>query len=591
MIDSEYFVNTYELNIFSGIIRASNDSAIYKIKHKFEDLLYILQTTLCKTKEELLDKVNVVKTIMKYPHDNIIKTYHYFTEQTINDGHTINIIMENTKGNLLDEILERKRKNQPYTFKEALKMMKDLIPPLAKLQSHKVSHRNLKPANILIRENLKDSDHKTHDYKLSDLSKEVNIDKYDEVDLNSLYFAYISPALYRFYTDKMKSSSDMIKSSEVPHNVFKSDVFSLGLIFLHAWSLQDIKGLNEPGDDAQMRRSLRIKAFENNLPEIFELLNKMLNEKEGERCDFLDLMSILETFDLKSSCSSAMSTVLSNSVKNIPNFVLNSNHQQQKIDEKMEKDIQLTIIPEGYGVNLKVQINENTQLKEIQKFLSGQENIIILPGSRFYCIINGKKFYLDEENRSIKECGIKDNSNLELLLEFNSTFIVDFISFKDPKKSKKITFDTSEYNHCTLKSLAHAVSPSIEKAKFFIVDNSDDEEYGTRLLNDENASVLTVLEEGRSHGELKLIEYPTYKARSVKVIIELPQIKKELNLELCTDTLMYEIYETVCEHLGLGRKRPNIEYKNTKIPEYYDCENIKIQDNDIIYIYLKGIKP
>ena len=182
MIDSDDFFKTYELNLFTGIMCSSHQSLTYKIRHKFEDKAYTLKTTICESKDEMIDHVNLAKTIMKYPHDNIIKTYNYFTELTINNEYTVNTIMEDTKGNLIDEIVQRRRKNQQYTLSEALKMVKDLLTPLAKLQTHKVSHCNLRPTNILITENCKD---KSIDYKLLDLSKEANFDKYDEIDLNS----------------------------------------------------------------------------------------------------------------------------------------------------------------------------------------------------------------------------------------------------------------------------------------------------------------------------------------------------------------------------------------------------------------------
>ena len=66
------------------------------------------------------------------------------------------------------EILSRQKKNLFYTEEELFKIMNDLIDTLAKLQKENISHRDIKPQNILVFMN--NNNDKTN-YKLADFGE------------------------------------------------------------------------------------------------------------------------------------------------------------------------------------------------------------------------------------------------------------------------------------------------------------------------------------------------------------------------------------------------------------------------------------
>ena len=113
------------------------------------------------------------------------------------------------------EINNRKKSNIYYTEKELFIIMSQLISTLALLQKNHITHRDIKPQNILISNGR---------FKLSDFGEArtlkrtgIIISKVRGTEL------FMSPVLFHGLKHKL---------SQGGHNTFKSDVFSLGLRFL-----------------------------------------------------------------------------------------------------------------------------------------------------------------------------------------------------------------------------------------------------------------------------------------------------------------------------------------------------------------------
>ena len=118
-------------------------------------------------------------------------------------------------------------KKNYYKEQELIHIVKQLVSALAYLQVQKVAHRDIKPQNVLLYPNSV--------YKVADFgeAKEIKISKQQNTLRGTEL--YMSPVLYNGLKWNKK---------DVLHNVYKSDVFSLGYCLLYAASL-NFKIINE----------------------------------------------------------------------------------------------------------------------------------------------------------------------------------------------------------------------------------------------------------------------------------------------------------------------------------------------------------
>ena len=142
----------------------------------------------------------------------------------------------------------------------------------------KLSHRDIKPQNILVFEDGL--------YKLADFgeAKEVKISK----KLNTLRGTelYMSPALF----EGLKQGKN-----NVSHDPFKSDVFSLGFCLLYASSLNYELLYEARDNDININRILNksfIKKFYSD--KLICILYNMLLFEEKERFSFEELLKFID---------------------------------------------------------------------------------------------------------------------------------------------------------------------------------------------------------------------------------------------------------------------------------------------------------
>lgn len=126
------------------------------------------------------------------------------------------------------EIIERFQKKHFFSNKSLYYLLYDLVSALSYMQKIKISHRDIKPHNILKINGV---------YKMSDFG--VSKFDYTNTIVNKTLIGssqYLAPIMKLLYDKKQR---------KVSHNSFKSDAFSLGLVILCAASMTDIKGLND----------------------------------------------------------------------------------------------------------------------------------------------------------------------------------------------------------------------------------------------------------------------------------------------------------------------------------------------------------
>ena len=159
-------------------------------------------------------------------HPNVLQFYGYYFYETMYNTFRIAMVCEYMESRSNLEYLFRKRKQQGLFWKgdEMEKMIVSVISTLSYLQSVGICHRDLKPANMFLHP-------QTGEIKLIDFGESK--DYFKEADDGGVGTMatirgtpqYLSPILWKAHVE------DGGNSRHVTHNIFKSDVFSSGLIF------------------------------------------------------------------------------------------------------------------------------------------------------------------------------------------------------------------------------------------------------------------------------------------------------------------------------------------------------------------------
>ena len=229
--------------------------------------------------EELIilqNKVKIVQNLQKKTGHNGFTTiygdkcipvprpneYHYY------------IIMELVEKDWEVELKRRRLNSEFYTEYELLNIVKQLVKTLSIMQKNNVTHRDIKPQNILIKGGL---------YKLCDFD-EVKIVYHPQPCMHSVRGSelYMSPILFYAFQNKTPS---------IVHNTYKSDVFSLGMCILLAAGLTartlcDIREIKDMNIITEIIVSRLLNMYS---PNLIKLIIKMLQLEETLRFDFIEL--------------------------------------------------------------------------------------------------------------------------------------------------------------------------------------------------------------------------------------------------------------------------------------------------------------
>jgi serine/threonine protein kinase len=228
------------------------------------------------------------------------------------------LIFEIATGTLADLIKKMRNLKQFLPFDDFYRYTRTLIEGMAFLQSKGITHRDIKPDNILI----KQEENKSYTIKIADFS-ESRLDIPNSTLQNMTIKgtpSYLSPELFYSWASR----------NELEHNPYRSDVYSLGLTLLELATLEKVLDgnlrKNKESDknpktedhgpfDCQINQSLKnfVKIYENdkNVKNLEPIIKNMLSYQERHRFDFQTLEMLLAEDKKKNSFLSFHKSVVS----------------------------------------------------------------------------------------------------------------------------------------------------------------------------------------------------------------------------------------------------------------------------------------
>jgi hypothetical protein len=247
---------------------------IYLVEENKTHKKCALKKIIAHDYDEVKAFLNEFSLVHSIKHPNIMKIYGICVKVLDITTIAINVLMEMANADWDYDIKRHKEKNTKYTEKELISILRHLVCVLTYLQENKISHRDIKPQNVLI--------YRHGVFKVADFgeAKEVKLAKQVNTVRGTEF--YMSPILY----ESVKQNCDDVK-----HNTFKSDVFSLGYCFIYAATLnfKAIFDIREVNDMEQIEMIL--KTYFNNYysQQFIECILKMIEIDETKRFDFIEL--------------------------------------------------------------------------------------------------------------------------------------------------------------------------------------------------------------------------------------------------------------------------------------------------------------
>ena len=212
-------------------------------------------------------------------HPNILSIYGIYVKCFDSNTFSISVLMDLGETDWEIEINEHFYKNKYYTENELMSILKQLVSGLVYLQKEKkIAHRDVKPENVII--------FKNNIYKLGDFGEAKGTKRADKLSTLRGTDTYMSPILYK----GLKMAKE-----DVVHDLYKSDVFSLGYSLLYAVSLNH-NIINEIRDLEKMEniKNILFKRMKPRYSEKFiNIILKMINPEETKRIDFIALDKLI----------------------------------------------------------------------------------------------------------------------------------------------------------------------------------------------------------------------------------------------------------------------------------------------------------
>ena len=272
--------NNFKLTDFTILneIGKGAEGRIYVIRWKKNNKKYAMKKCQIlypiNVKKRKNDNIALKNFIDTTGCDGIIKPYATLCK-TNDMGYTdCYEIMELAEKDWESEILSRSKEKKFYSEYELMEIFRNLIKTFSLLQSHHITHRDIKPQNIMISHGK---------LKICDFGN-ARVLKRNGIIIQRIRGSelFMSPIVFKGYRSGIQN---------IRHNAYKSDVYSLGICFFLAASLC-YDGPNVIRQIYDMNRIKKVldynlkKKYSDNL---INMILTMLQVEESKRPDFIEL--------------------------------------------------------------------------------------------------------------------------------------------------------------------------------------------------------------------------------------------------------------------------------------------------------------
>lgn len=245
-------------------------------------------------------EVSFLEKIKKAPHQSIINYKGYYVTVDERDekfSQAISLIkygyiqMEKGITSLTNFIKKKSWGQEFFSDEDVLHFVRTMLDGHIHLQRINIAHRDIKPENIL----LLDVEHPVYricDVGVSTRTEDNTTDTKNRTLIGTV--AFLSPELFESYK---------AQKPQTVYNPYKSDVYSLGLVFLYFMTFKTITGVERLDKDQKIIqdkisflirdakfRYRRIKGLE-------KLLHEMLNPDWKNRPDFQEVSEIVKNIN------------------------------------------------------------------------------------------------------------------------------------------------------------------------------------------------------------------------------------------------------------------------------------------------------
>ena len=251
-------------------------------KNKRKYAMKIMKLKKEKDFENYKNKLNIlINFIQKTNCKNVVKVYGTLYEHQLKPNPIFRcyVLMELAKTDWEIEIKYRSKHKMFYTEKELLNIIKQLINCYSLLQKCNITHRDVKPQNILIINTY---------YKICDFGEAMITHGKNGIIHQPIRGSelYMSPILFEALNNHQR---------DVIHNTYKSDVFSLGMCIFFAATLtfQSLYDIREVTNMEIIENIIANYLHLHNYSKIIvDILVSMLQIEEKKRPDFIQLERI-----------------------------------------------------------------------------------------------------------------------------------------------------------------------------------------------------------------------------------------------------------------------------------------------------------
>ena len=217
---------------------------------------------------------------------NLIHIYGIENKKLDKTTFVVYVLMELAICDWEKEISSREKKKRYYSEEELIIILKNLVYTFAELQRHNISHRDIKPQNILL---CKDNSLKIADFgEAKEARNRNNIDTIRQTIRGTEL--YMSPILFDSLKTKKRNGKYIL------HNSYKSDVFSLGFCILLAATLKvdSLYIIREIKDMIILQKEVYNFLKSRYSEKLINVIIAMLEIDEKNRVDFIELEKIVE---------------------------------------------------------------------------------------------------------------------------------------------------------------------------------------------------------------------------------------------------------------------------------------------------------